>query len=253
VPGARERALAHLHRLLRPDGRLYLGHAESGVASTARLDIPDDRFPFAFRFPDRANRPEMNEPLSPLTVSRSGEFFKFPFQPMVTEPSRPVAAPPSADPSPIVPASPPAIAKPERATAKSAPRPPARRRPSNNKRPVPAAPVDDRRQPHSSDVDLLTRARDAANAGRLDEAAQHCQRLLNESSPLADAYCLLGIIRQAQGDVAAAEPFFQKAVYLDPSHHESLVHLSLLSQRKGDSQAAANFRRRADRAAKGGD
>jgi chemotaxis protein methyltransferase WspC len=64
---------------------------------------------------------------------------------------------------------------------------------------------------------------------------------------------LLGTIRQAQGDFAAAEPYFPKAVYLEPTHHESLVHLSLLAQRKGDANAAANFRRRAERAAKGGE
>jgi chemotaxis protein methyltransferase WspC len=55
------------------------------------------------------------------------------------------------------------------------------------------------------------------------------------------------MICQAAGDRVRAEVCFQKTVYLDPSHDEALLALALLAERRGDSSAAAGFRRRAER------
>lgn len=149
-------------------------------------------------------------------------------------------------PPPIVVATP--LVPPQVIAPKAAPAP----RPKRSRPPaVPAfAPAP---KPSPAEIDLLALARSAADAGQLDDAARHCQQFLAEGTPAADVFCLLGTIRQALGDFAAAETCFQKAVYLDPLHHESLVHLSLLAQRKGDARAAENFRRRAERAAKRSD
>ena len=40
---------------------------------------------------------------------------------------------------------------------------------------------------------------------------------------------------------------FHKALYLDPAHHESLVHLALLASQRGEQSAALNYRRRAEK------
>ena len=72
--------------------------------------------------------------------------------------------------------------------------------------------------------------------GRHDQAARLCESFLRESGPDARAFFLLGMIRQAAGDLEGAATFFHKTVYLDPQ------------QRRGDEGSAAGYRRRAERA-----
>jgi chemotaxis protein methyltransferase WspC len=98
-------------------------------------------------------------------------------------------------------------------------------------------------------LSLLDRAAELANLGRFDEAIAACERYLQQKSPSASAYYLLGMICQAAGDRSRAEDCFKKAVYLDPRHDEALLALALLAERRGDHEAAAGFRRRAERIA----
>ncbi len=97
----------------------------------------------------------------------------------------------------------------------------------------------------------LSEAREAADAGRLQDAAELCERLVRDGQPSAEALCLLGVIRQAQGDRIAAARYFHQAVYLDPGHQEALVHLALLAEGDGDAARAALYRRRAARTRSG--
>jgi chemotaxis protein methyltransferase WspC len=96
---------------------------------------------------------------------------------------------------------------------------------------------------------LLERAAELANLGRFDEAVAACERHLQQKSPSAPAYYLMGMICQAAGARPRAEECFKKAVYLDPRHDEALLALALLAERRGDHEAAAGFRRRAERIA----
>ena len=98
-------------------------------------------------------------------------------------------------------------------------------------------------------IDALDRATRLADEGRHDEARVLCEEHVRANGPSAPALFLLGVIRQASGDRAQAEACFQKTVYLDPSHAEALLSLALLAHRRGDADAAANYRRRAERAA----
>ena len=98
-------------------------------------------------------------------------------------------------------------------------------------------------------LSLLDQAAELANIGRFDEAIAACERHLQQKSPSASAYYLMGMIRQAAGDRPRAEDCFKKAVYLDPRHDEALLALALLAERRGDHVAAAGFRRRAERIA----
>jgi chemotaxis protein methyltransferase WspC len=78
------------------------------------------------------------------------------------------------------------------------------------------------------------------------EAEAACQRHIAEHGPSSDAYCLLGLIRQAAGAEQAAVDCFNKALYLDQSHYGSLIHLVLIHERRQELTLAANFRRRAE-------
>jgi chemotaxis protein methyltransferase WspC len=100
--------------------------------------------------------------------------------------------------------------------------------------------------------DLLRRAREEANLGRLDDAIATCQACLDRSLASADLFGLLGVLHQARQQKEEAARCFQRALYLDPGHRDSLTHLMLLYQERGDSLQTARLRRRLERIGPGG-
>jgi chemotaxis protein methyltransferase WspC len=117
--------------------------------------------------------------------------------------------------------------------------------PSPSARPEPAlppklAPVDD-------SPALLERASRLADEGALDAAAAICRQLVARQNPRADACCLLGLIEEALGDRGQAEGCYTRALFLDPDHYESLIHLILLVESRGDAPRAAALRARVGR------
>ena len=111
---------------------------------------------------------------------------------------------------------------------------------------VPKAPSAEA-QPRST-LASLERATELADLGNLEEARRVCGCVIAEAGASPQAYYLLGIVDQAAGNRDEAIACFNKAVYLDPRHHEALVHLALLHEERGEQVAAANFKRRAERA-----
>jgi len=87
-----------------------------------------------------------------------------------------------------------------------------------------------------------------ADEGHLGEAAEQCEKLLEEQTGQAGAYFLLGLIRESAGNLHEAEQLLRKAVYLDPVHHEALIHLGMVCEQRGDPANANRFRERAARA-----
>jgi chemotaxis protein methyltransferase WspC len=100
--------------------------------------------------------------------------------------------------------------------------------------------------------DLLAEAAGLADRGDLAAAGALCDEHLRDH-PDAPGYALLGTIRQAGGRLEDAEAMFSRALYCDPGHYESLVHLALLRERRGDRAGAENLRRRAAKARRGGE
>ena len=94
-------------------------------------------------------------------------------------------------------------------------------------------------------TDLET-ARRLADDGRLNEAAAICEAHLRESRVSAQAYYLLGLVRDARGEVGAIDCYL-KALYLEPNHYESLLQMALLLQKNGDTARASAFKSRAQR------
>jgi chemotaxis protein methyltransferase WspC len=86
-----------------------------------------------------------------------------------------------------------------------------------------------------------------ADQGRLAEAATLCERFLQTHEPNAEAFHLLGLVRDADGKQEQAAECYRKALYLDPSHHEALIHLACLLEKQGDGTAARRLRERAER------
>jgi chemotaxis protein methyltransferase WspC len=97
-------------------------------------------------------------------------------------------------------------------------------------------------------IGSLHLARRLADSGQLDEAAALCQTHLTQHQDCAEAYYLLGLVKDATDNPEAME-LYRKALYLDPNHYETLVHAALWLEKHGDPAAAQAFKRRAERAA----
>lgn len=95
--------------------------------------------------------------------------------------------------------------------------------------------------PPESDTEDIRRL---ADAGRLDEASDACEAYLKTHPLDAEACCLAGILENARNHDRDAIRHFEKALYLDPEHHEALYHLTLLYLSVGNGRMAEQCRQR---------
>jgi chemotaxis protein methyltransferase WspC len=84
----------------------------------------------------------------------------------------------------------------------------------------------------------LDAAQRLADQGRLAEALECCDAYLHAYGPSAQGFFLLGLIRDASGNSADAIEAYRKSLYVDPAHHDALVHLALLLERADDTVGA---------------
>lgn len=121
-------------------------------------------------------------------------------------------------------------------------------------------PFGERRQPQNPGADgadiqippahaQIQEARRLADAGDTAGAARLCREYTRKFGPAAETCCLMGILSMSRQDLDGAEECFLKALYLDPNHYESLVHISLICRQKGKKSRAALYRERAERRA----
>lgn len=122
---------------------------------------------------------------------------------------------------------------------------PAEARPEPAPAPAPAfAPAAER-----ATESLLALAQRLADQGAMEEASNLCARALGENGEDAGAHCLQGLIHEACGRLEAAEECFRRALYLEPGQEDSLLHMTLLLERKGEVGRASLLRARLTRAA----
>lgn len=98
-----------------------------------------------------------------------------------------------------------------------------------------------------TDAQVLREAARLANRGELREAGTLCETYLRENPTSAQAYYLLGLVRESEGKHSIAGELFKKAVYLDPNHYEAMIHLALHLARYGDAESAKKLQARAHR------
>ncbi|MEO0795442.1 MAG: CheR family methyltransferase [Verrucomicrobiota bacterium] len=135
--------------------------------------------------------------------------------------------------APVEPSPPPSIAQIRPSSIRSRPRPkPAKNANSSEKAPP-------------SISERWQRVRELADNGDLPAAESLCQELIQQLPPSAEAFNTLGEILAAQRRSNDAEQAFRRAIYLDAQHAQSLFHLALISESRGDAAGAQRFRRRA--------
>ncbi|OEU71617.1 MAG: chemotaxis protein CheR [Desulfovibrio sp. S3730MH75] len=87
-----------------------------------------------------------------------------------------------------------------------------------------------------------------ADRGETAKALSLCKESLLADGPQPDVLHLCGLLYEAQGNSVKAEECYDKAIYLNPKHLDSLIHLSLLVETRGDKRKAALLRNRVQRA-----
>jgi chemotaxis protein methyltransferase WspC len=86
-----------------------------------------------------------------------------------------------------------------------------------------------------------------ADQGRVQDALAQCRAHLEIHGASADGLHLLGLLQDAAGDARQAQAAYRKALYLDPTHREALLHLAALIASAGDVEGARRLQARAAR------
>ena len=129
-----------------------------------------------------------------------------------------------------------------------APRPAPARRPIVTAQPAASKPAA-RQSSATSSSTPLDAALALANSGHFAEAAKSCEEHMRIHGPVPEVFYLLGLVRDAVGNHSEAAGYYRKALYLNPRHHDALVHLALLLEKQGESHEAEILLNRARRAA----
>lgn len=96
----------------------------------------------------------------------------------------------------------------------------------------------------------IVSARTLADRGQHAQAADACQAVLAadpHSAAAAEAYFILGMLRDQAQDGQEAEQYWRRCIYLQPDHYEALCHLALLAEQQGNADGAAALKARARR------
>ena len=83
-----------------------------------------------------------------------------------------------------------------------------------------------------------------ADQGRLKEAYERVGPLELQHGMNPDLQCFAGVLLGALGQSSEAMARFRRALYLNPQHSESLLHLLLLLEEKGEHEAAERLKSR---------
>lgn len=220
---AQRRAVGVLARLLGAGGLLFVGPSETSLVPHDFLPL---QVPLAFGFRKAAAaRPDASQ-AGPRLVRRDA-------MPLA---STTTGALPRQSPSARRPGAP--------APSPTAPRGacPESTRGSAGRQLAPAAAA----KPRSPDEHLELVAR-LADRGELGEADRRCADHERQYGSSARLFYLMGLLREAQGELDQAAAYHKKALYLEPQHEEALTHLALLLDKQGDRAGAERLRERARR------
>lgn len=222
TPEARLRIFDRMNRLLTPGGLIFTGHTETNFwHQRGYQPLPWDRA-FALAKPASPAQPAAIRTKTPAKPSvRPGESFT---RKTGAAPQEAASSPPGAGPV--------------KTGSKGRGQPAKSETASEN---IKLSRADEQ----------IQEARRLADTGDTKGAARLCREYTRKFGPAAEAYCLMGILSLADQDSNGAEDSFLKALYLDPGHYESLVHISLIYRQKGNEKKAALYRERALRTANG--
>ena len=91
----------------------------------------------------------------------------------------------------------------------------------------------------------LDEIRHLADTKQFEEAERLCQTYIENNNEEPEAFYLLGLVSSCLNKETAAESLLRKALFLDPKHYDSLIHLSLILEQKGDIKNSDLLKKRA--------
>ncbi len=107
-----------------------------------------------------------------------------------------------------------------------------------------------KQKPVTSTDDLLIKARKLADSGHFNEAESLCLQHIEDQGNHSESFFLLGLISEASGKTELADDLYRKALYMNPKHYETLIHLSYIVEQQGDIVASKRLKDRAERSIK---
>jgi len=243
---AQQKALQALTSVLAGNGTLFVGPAETGLLM--RYGMQSAKIPLAFAFHHGApEETQWNSWHTAPLATAAALAMTHSQNPALSSPQV-FSAEPFAWPDPVAPT-------PFSGATQFAQRENSATQAHTYKTPMPAAtppafnpPLPPVTAPTNAARDTLQAAHALADAGRLAEAATAINAYLEHHAPHADAFYLLGVLADANGDASLARSQYRKALYLDPQHAEALAHLATLLELEGDRDAARLLMQRASRA-----
>ncbi|MCK5893210.1 MAG: hypothetical protein KAG53_02115 [Endozoicomonadaceae bacterium] len=85
------------------------------------------------------------------------------------------------------------------------------------------------------------------NSGKLEQAISACRQLMRQHPESVDVQFMMGVISEQKGECALAYRYFRKVLYLQPEHHEALLHSAMVCEQQGEIVKAENLRARLNR------
>lgn len=202
-----EQALKNLGKLLRDDGILFVGHAETGALD--KQLYASAGYPRAFAFHKNSGVNILNN----------------------VKPKRKIEEKPNSDKPTYQNGAPKPFAQVHKLLASQSPK-----TPSNT-------PLLFKK---SSDG-VMAKALALADGGQLAEAAKICENVIKDNGPNAQAYYLMGLADDVAGNGEQAREYLRKAIYLDPNAYDALIHLATLEDKQGNLKESNALRQRAQR------
>lgn len=202
-----ERAVAILRRFARRDGVLFVGPAETSLMTGRRLPAVPLARAFAFLAEPKASAERVAVPA------------------WTAPPTLPPGRMPAAHGAPA-------------RTPVAAPR-------AWESRPAAVKPAP--AEAANSGAAELREIAALADQGRVRDAMARCRAHLGQHGASAESLYLMGLLQDADGDTRQAQAAYRKALYLDPSHREALLHLAALIAADGDQEGARRLQARAAR------
>jgi chemotaxis protein methyltransferase WspC len=111
-----------------------------------------------------------------------------------------------------------------------------------------AAQASAERRTGSSATSVMADVARLANEGRLAAAIEVGERASRHGVVSAELLSLIGTMHAATPNVERAEACYRKALFLEPTNEDALLHLALLLEQRGEVALAIKLRNRARRA-----
>lgn len=202
-----------LDETIKPNGLVFLGHADSTIFTGTNMRRSEMDHAFAFCKHEKAN-----DKLNPLALGLSQDPWVAPFIQSSSIAGKP------------------AIAAVHKIISTTSTR-------RTDSAPASSAGVMAAR----ASMDVFTRAQIAADSGHLVEAEKLLLAYLAQEPTAIQGHALFGCVQMAQDKYADAQRSFTKVVYLDPLNGLALLSLAAIAELGGDSKGAQRLRDRAAR------